>query len=276
MLIEDLEYYKSSANYKSKTSGLDNLSHYLSDSEWWQNYPVQDFDYQFNSWGFRGLEYEKYIGTKVNLCLGDSFTVNVGGPIKHSWCSQLATRFDIPTINLGIDGAGNDAIKLVYERASKIFDVQNTFVMYSFFHRRSTNNNDLVHIGCLDDNENIRYFEEIMIEDVVYTFIPPWCWSDVELDYLQSKHKNNLYNLPNSNSPLLSKLSQEIYNSSAGADWVSYEEFTKGISNKTMQNDKEFIQLNQRYTYVNRDGFHMNEQANKIVADFLWGQYNAS
>ena len=31
-----------------------------------------------------------------------------------------------------MDGAGNDAIKLVYERACEIFDVQNTFVMYPY------------------------------------------------------------------------------------------------------------------------------------------------
>ena len=277
MLIEDFkDYFKKSVNYTSKLNGLDNPNEKHTDSCWWHNYPLHDFQYQYNSWGFRGPEYDQYIGKPVNICIGDSFTINIGGPIEHSWASQLATRFDIPTINLGMDGAGNNAIKTVYNRASEIFDVQTTFIMYSFFHRRSTKNNDLVHIGCLDDNENIRYFEENMIEDVVYTFIPPWCWSDVELDYLQSEHKNNLYNLPNSSSPLLSKLSQKIYNSWKGADWVLYEEFNKGIINETMQNDEEFVKLKQRYEYVNRDGFHMNEQANKIVADFLWSQYNAT
>ena len=121
MLINDLKYFKGSSNYNKKYFEFDTLDISLNSSE--------DFNYQFNSWGFRGPEYAQYIGQPVNICLGDSFTVNIGGPVDHSWVSQLAERFDIPTLNLGMDGAGNDAIKLVYNRACEVFDVQNTFVM---------------------------------------------------------------------------------------------------------------------------------------------------
>jgi len=276
MIIEDLDYYKTSANYTSKLSGIDNPRDFYIDSEWWYGYPVQDFDYQFNSWGFRGPEYTQYIGKPINICIGDSFTVNIGGPIEHSWSSQLTERFVIPTINLGMDGAGNDSIKLVYDRACEIFDVQNTFVMYSFFHRR-LKNNEFIHVGCLDDKENINYFEKNMIQDAIYTFLPSWCWNENELNYLQSKHKNNLYNLFNSNSITSTPISKKLYNDYKGNDWVSYDEFTKGIINEAMQDDEIFVNyIKNRCDNVNRDSYHLNKLANQIVADFLWSQYNAT
>ena len=283
MLIEDLKYYKRSANYTSNTSGIDNPDSFGRTTKEWHAYPIQDFDYKFNSWGFRGPDYKQYIGKKVNLCLGDSFTVNVGGPIEHSWCSKLALHFDVPTLNLGMDGAGNDAIRLVNDRACKIFDVQNTFVMYSFFHRRMKNNT-FIQVD-LDHNENIKQFEKNMLQDAIYTFIPYWCWNEEELDYLQNRHKNNLYNLPDSNSVSYTQLSKKMYNRYKGIDWVSYDEFTKGITNKAMQDDEIFImmleksKIKEHFAHVNRDGFHLNQIANQIIADYFynhWKQKNES
>ena len=276
MLINDLKYFKTSANYSNTTSGMDDpMDHpdkYNFSTEDWHAYPIQDFDYQFNSWGFRGPEYTQYIGKPVNICLGDSFTVNVGGPIEHSWCSKLAQHFNIPTLNLGMDGAGNDAIKLVYDRACDLFDVQNTFVMYSFFHRRM-GEDKLMKKDYFDLESNIRYFEENMIQNALYTFIQPWAWSEEELEYLKDKHKNNLYNLLDNNSVSYTQLSKKMYNRFKGLEWVPYNEFTKGITNNAMHNDKNFISMiKERCGHVNRDGFHFNQAANQIVADFLWNQ----
>ena len=163
MLINDLNYFKRSSNYHKKFSEMDTPGNNIlaMSVEDFHDYPIQDFDYQFNSWGFRGPEYKQYISNPVNICLGDSFTVNIGGPIEHSWCSKLAEHFDIPTINLGMDGAGNDAIKLVYNRACKLFDVQNTFVMYSFLHRRLINGEFRQEV--YKDNENFEYFNPSLL-----------------------------------------------------------------------------------------------------------------
>jgi len=98
MLIEDLDYFKRSKNYIGKYRGIDHPDHCI-DIEWFTNYPIQDFDYKYNSRGFRGPEYDQYIGKPVNICLGDSFTINLGGPIEHSWPSLLQEKFDIPCLN---------------------------------------------------------------------------------------------------------------------------------------------------------------------------------
>ena len=199
MLIEDLDCWKKYSNFKSKYSGMDKPdSGYhtrYAPNGWWKNYPVQDFDYNFNLWGFRGPDYNEYVDQPVNICLGDSFTVNLGGPIEYSWASQLDKLLELPTINLGIDGAGNDAIRLVYNRACKVFDVQETFVMYSYLHRRLIDN-EFTHYGGNTpfkpapphtDYENQVYFTENMIVEAHEAFIPDWCYTDEEM-YLIDNH----------------------------------------------------------------------------------------
>ena len=105
-------------NYQGQYCGTDSPGKSSCSLRDFKEYPIQDFDYKFNSWGFRAEDFEQYLGDKVNICLGDSITVNIGGPVEHSWCGQLAEYFDIPTLNLGMSAAGNDAMKLVYNRAS--------------------------------------------------------------------------------------------------------------------------------------------------------------
>ena len=218
MLINDLKYFKHSSNYHNKYSGMDTPGKSNNSSRDFWEYPVQDFDYQFNSWGFRGPDYEQYIGKPVNICLGDSFTVNVGGPVEHSWCSQLAKHFDIPTVNLGMDGAGNDAIQLVHSRACEVFDVQNTFVMYSYLHRRLIDN--AFRQNGHEDNENFEYFNKQRIPNGIECALPKINWLDSERVFLQ-----NL----------------KIYFSDSSG--------------------------------TNRDGHHMNYNANKIYADYLYTQW---
>ena len=219
MLINDLKYFKRSSNYHNKFSGMDTPGkNNRSSRDFWE-YPVQDFDYQFNSWGFRGKEYDQYVGQAVNICLGDSFTVNVGGPVEHSWCSQLAEHFDIPTVNLGMNGAGNDAIQLVHSRACEVFDVQNTFVMYSYLHRRLIDNAFRQNVH--EDNENFEYFNKQRIPNGIECALPKINWLDSERFFLQ-----NL----------------KIYFSDSSG--------------------------------TNRDGHHMNYNANKIYADYLYQQWS--
>lgn len=279
MLIEDLEYFERRANYCGATSGIDHPDE-CQEKIWWYTYLVQDFDYQFNSWGFRGPEYTQYIGKQVNICLGDSFTVNLGGPIEHSWCSQLAEQFDIPTINLSMDGAGNDAIRLVYNRACEIFDVQNTFVMYSFFHRRLQNKKFIQIVE--EDSVNFEYFLTQRIQNVYEAALPNRVWLEREqelldelgifrfeepqqcyLDHKDTVDRNRkLYILENS------------YNSLLGSEWPKYKDFIEGAAPHPDMLTREFgVFLIDQAIFVNRDGYHMNKEANKIYADYFYNQW---
>ena len=111
----------------------------------------------------RDQEFDVFAGKSVNICLGDSFVVNQGDVVENAWPQQLNQRTQLPTLNLGLDGAGNDTIKLIYDRACKIFNVENVFVMYSFFHRRLEDN---ILTQCdvedFDFDSNIAHFKKIL------------------------------------------------------------------------------------------------------------------
>ena len=215
-------------NYQGQYCGMDTPGESKGSSRDFWEYPVQDFDYQFNSWGFRGEDFEQYIGEKVNICLGDSMAVNIGGPVEHSWPSQLAEHFDIPTLNFGMEAAGNDAIFKVYQSAIRFFDVQNTFVMYSFLHRRLINGKFEHSAYILDHKEDFAYFLEHRIPNAVECALPKINWLDSERVFLQNLKNIFLQNL-------------KIYLSDSSG--------------------------------TNRDGQHMNYDANKIYADYLYQQW---
>jgi len=274
MLINDLRYFRKSANYSNTTSGIDHPAESKRSSKDWHAYPIQDFNYQFNSWGFRGPEYTQYIGKPVNICLGDSFTVNLGGPIEHSWCSQLALHFDVPTLNLGMDGAGNDAIRLVYNRACEIFDVQNTFVMYSYLHRRLVNNK--FEQEMLDDSENFNYFLEHRILNVFECALPSCNWTDEERKFL-SKLEIYFFDMPlyfSDYQEIDRKLiDKDLYNNLRGTDWPTFKQFAQGAEPHPEMITEEFGKFVSSLIYKNRDGYHMNQEANKIYADYLYNQW---
>lgn len=277
MLINDLEYFKGSANYTHQTNGIDNPKYSHRDTKGWHAYTVQNFDYKYNSWGFRGPDYDQYVGKPVNICLGDSFTVNVGGPIEYSWCSQLAKHFNIPTLNLGMDGAGNDAIRLVYERACKLFDVQNTFVMYSFFHRRLIDNTFQQHL--YDDNENFAFFLEQRIPNAIECALPVWTWTANEEQFLHTMniyfYDISLYIYDNQeiDRTYINPLQQELYKKFKGPDWPTLEQFVKGADPHPDMFTKQFGQFLHYTKYTNRDGCHMNQETNKVYADYLYNQW---
>jgi hypothetical protein len=278
MLINDLNYFKRSSNYHKKFSEMDTPGNNIlaMSVEDFHDYPIQDFDYQFNSWGFRGPEYKQYISNPVNICLGDSFTVNIGGPIEHSWCSKLAEHFDIPTINLGMDGAGNDAIKLVYNRACKLFDVQNTFVMYSFLHRRLINGEFRQEV--YKDNENFEYFLEQRIPNVIECALPLWCWPEEEKQFLSNQGIYFLdvpWVLYFSDHQAIDRrfIVKESYNNLRGPDWPSFKEFVNGADPHPDMFTKQFGQFISHCVYTNRDGYHMNYNTNKEYADYLYTKW---
>ena len=279
MLINDLNYFRQSANYSNTTSGMDHPYSSNRTPKEWHAYPIQDFNYQFNSWGFRGPEYTQYIGKPVNICLGDSFTVNVGGPIEHGWCSQLALHFDVPTLNLGMDGAGSDSIKLVYDRACEIFDVQNTFVMYSYLHRRLVDVEDHrnVFIQNVDnDSENFKHFLKHRIPNAFECALPGWSYSKEEKQFL-SELEIYFFNIPLyffDNQEMDRKLiDKESYNAFKGLDWPTLEQFVQGAEPHPEMLTEKFGKFTTGLIYRNRDGLHLNQEANKIYADYFYNQW---
>ena len=233
MLIEDFDIYtrRSNQSHQCVHCYTQELLPY------WAN---------FNSWGFRGPEYTDLVGKPVNICLGDSFTVNQGDDVDNSWASQLAEHLDIPTINLAVDGAGNDTIRIIHDRAQELFDVKNVFVMYSYFFRRLDNGVLTTHRD-IPNKENIEYFLDNYIKHAYYTFIPEWCWRKDEVDYLKQEHNDHLPDCyVHWELPLTEKIKHRIFH----------------LKDKKLN-------------LFNDDLHHMSKDRNKQVADFFLGQYYA-
>lgn len=274
-------FVPSMIDYQGQYCGVDTPGRSKKSIKEFHDYPIQDFDYQFNSWGFRGEDFEQYLGDKVNICLGDSITVNIGGPVEHSWCGQLAKHFSIPTINLGMAAAGNDAIKLVCDSACELFNVQNIFVMYSFFPRRLVNGR-FKQYTYTDYKQDLEYFLEQRIPDAYECGLPGWCWTDEEVQFL-SDLKIYFLDVPLvgqfSNDQDRKYIVKESYNNLKGTDWPSLKEFVNGADPHPDMLTKQFGQFISYLIYTNRDGYHLNYNSNKIYADYLyqqWSQENES
>ena len=285
MLSLDIKTYPfvpSMIDYQGQYSGMDTPgSNILAMSvKDFHDYPIQDFDYQYNSWGFRGEDFEQYIGEKVNICLGDSMAVNIGGPVEHGFCSQLAEHFDIPTLNFGMAAAGNDAIFKVYESAIRFFDVQNTFVMYSFLHRRLVDGKFEQHTYT-DYKEDFSYFNKQRIPNAIECALPCWCWSDEEKQFLSNQGIYFLdvpWVLYFSDYQTMDRrfIVKESYNNLRGPDWPTLKEFINGAEPHPDMFTKQFGGFMPRFyqQYTNRDGLHLNYNANKIYADYLYQQWS--
>jgi len=265
-------------NYQGQYHGIDSPGKSSCSLKDFREYPIQDFDYKFNNWGFRDEDFEQYLGEKVNICLGDSFTVNLGGPVEHSWCSQLAEHFDIPTVNLGMNGAGNDAIQLVYSRACEVFDIQNTFVMYSYLHRRLINGEFIQEVH--KDNENFEYFLEQRIPNAIECALPIWNWTYNEEKFLseQGIFFIDIHALYFSDCNTIDRrfIVKESYNNLRGPDWPTLKEFINGAEPHPDMFTKQLGGFMPRFyqQYTNRDGLHLNYNANKIYADYLYTQWS--
>jgi hypothetical protein len=267
-------------NYQGRYCGSDTPGEVIEAADFYE-YPIQDFDYRFNSWGFRGEDFAQYIGEKVNICLGDSMAINIGGPIEHSWCSQLAEHFDIPTLNFGMQAAGNDAIFKVYQSAIKLFDVQNTFVMYGFMHRRLVDGK-FEHHTYTDYKEDFAYFIKQRIVGSIECALPVWSWWDEEKQFLSDQ---GIYFLDvpsvtyfsdyfSDQQPINKKhIIKKSYNNLKGLDWPTLKEFVNGADPHPDMFTKQFGQFMSNRRYKNRDGCHMNYDTNKEYANYLYTQW---
>lgn len=285
MQLSPYPYMAHFQNKNFRTIGSDSPQTCDINVDWWNDYHVQDFDYKFNSWGYRDEDFEQYIGKKVNICLGDSILVNIGGPIEHSWPKQLGTYFDIPTLNFGMMAAGNDALYFLHKKLIELFDVQNTFVMYSFMHRRYKNGEFTQDVDSNDKN-NFVYFLNHRIPSAIECAIPSWNLTEQEQNFFNNRsiftleQKDHYYKdhvrLVDENRKRY--IRKEIYEKLKGNSWPSYAQFCKGADAHEDMYTKGFGKfLNNLLFYVNRDGVHMNYKANKIYADYfykLWKEKN--
>jgi hypothetical protein len=267
---------------------------------YWQNYPIQNYNYQYNSWGFRGNDYEQYIDQPVNICIGDSATINLGGPVEHSWPWLLSQYFDIPTLNLGLDGLSFTEFLQVVDKAKTYFKLDKIFVLYNIFENDSEPINNIV-VPVLNNakiDSKINFLKKYCwVHGAYWQFDPPWTFFSDEVpclyehfpeahDYLKTYKVD--YNSININLLLqFDQLKTEYYKIS-GPSWISYEKFCEAFLiganvldyfsaavDQRLINEYlsiHFVPTIEKMLLTNRDGWHMSRQVNQALADYFYQQ----
>jgi hypothetical protein len=255
-----------------------------------QLHPVRDFQYTFNSWGFRAdYNYEDLNvdgkKAKIILAIGDSFTMNVGGPLEHSWPSQLQERCNIPILNGGVDGLGPDSYHLIVDKMRKYFDVQHTFCLFNLHGGASAD--QLADANSTEQKIHILKEYEWPIGSEI-AFIPPWCWNP-DMRKILLSHFPDAFDYMRQ-IPLVWKdipydvfmlMAQQDYQTYSNSNWPSLDAiYTQLAGHNHMDNmlsdvDRHFFmkQLTERcggYAYRNRDFRHMSKQTNGFVADYFY------
>lgn len=64
--------------------------------------------YNFNSHGFREVEWDNNLLNNSIWCFGDSQTAGVGNHKEQTWVYQLELKTGVKTLNMGIAGSSND------------------------------------------------------------------------------------------------------------------------------------------------------------------------
>ena len=167
MILPDFILH-SRVNARWDYSGIDSIKDCL-DKTHFKNYPHK-VEYSYNSRGFRDAEWPDSVEELKNAiwCIGDSFTVGVGSPLKHTWPYLLQQQTGRRCINVSMDGASNEWIARKTQKIIKEINPTDIVIMWSYTHRREKKDNSLsdedrrTHVETVDALENAVNFKSCL------------------------------------------------------------------------------------------------------------------
>ena len=282
---------------------VDNPEWCLLGQNYWKNYTCQPYQYQFNDWGFRDQnnfeQYRKEVyPDKVNIAIGDSFTINIGGSQEHAWPQLLSNKLQVPVLNVSVDNLPSYYFLSIANKCKQLFNVDKIFVLYNLFDdvdkttllKQSNTSVDIY-------NRATFLKKHCWIFDAYWQFTPPWTIDSDQLiqlyncfpqahDYLKNTKIDScsidIKYLLNCDDLRLN------YYKISGASWISYEKFCESLligetvmqyfNNNVDQNlintflSKHFFPTVQKILLANRDGYHMSLLSNGLLADYFYQQ----
>lgn len=274
--------------------GVDTPADCLLGEDYWHAYPIRNYNYVYNSWGFRDHDFEQHVGKEVNICIGDSDTVNIAGPVDHSWPRQLGQYFDIPTLNFGIDGLSFSDIDSMLTKIRSNFRVKRVFILYNLFDNDQKIASKIIpSYNNLEIENKIKGFKQYCFRDDVYwQFDPPWSFDKEELrclyEYFPAAHDylkkiKPIWSSIDYQLAVSCKLLNTEYCKIAGDSWPTYPEFLQRLiiaPDKILEEfpsdfDRRLILgfLSDhllKLVYTNRDGYHLSKYVNKALADYFY------
>lgn len=282
--------------------GMDSPTNCLLGKEYWHSWPGDDYTYDFNSWGFRDADFDQYrkenTDLKINICVGDSFTLNIGGPAQHSWPHLLSKQLSTPVLNIGIDLLSSYYYRAAVNKCRELFNVDQVFLLYNLFDEidlTNVRNNQNFVIASDNTQTKIKFLaKHCWVPGAHWQFVPPWMFATQDLLHLYKEfpaaheYLKNFkldwsgldYTQAMSSTVLINK-----YQELSGPDWPLYSEFMKLLivdstliwqffSNPIdIQLVKEFLVTHvSKLILSNRDGLHMSKKVNQQLADHFYRQ----
>lgn len=252
-------------------------------------HPVQNFSYTFNSWGLRdNVDYDEYYKQPVILCIGDSFTLNVGGPMEHSWPHLLGKMLNLPAVNCGVIRLGPESYHNVAEKLQNYFDVKHLFCMYNLHGDEIV---DQMHVNGVETEKKIQVLKSYEWPTGSHVvFDPPWVWSEEQLKIIYSHFPDaheylkdisvNVADIPYASFMCLV---ENDYKDMATSKWPSLENIYQHL---TIHNDastligkpdwywfkKAILPKCKNYFYRSRDYRHLSKLSNQMVADCFYNR----
>lgn len=168
------------------------------DKEHFKNYNKK-ISYEYNSKGFRDVEWPTDLSDCI-WCIGDSFTEGLGQPFEETWPQVLQKSTGKTCINLGVNGASAESMRVRAESAVSTYKAKNVVIMWSFIHRRRVNGRDVHYddrskevFNDKADLENFLYNFNIansLQANIVNTVVPKSFWNE-RMEYVIDKKTNN-------------------------------------------------------------------------------------
>jgi hypothetical protein len=106
-----------------------------------KEFAVDSVGYEFNSLGYRGLEFDRAPGEAAVMFVGDSNTLGVGIPWDGLWTSLVTNRIEhhwgvpVRQFNLGRGATGSDYVAMMIHQSIGVLKPDAVFVLWSFFTR---------------------------------------------------------------------------------------------------------------------------------------------
>lgn len=264
---------------------------------YWNNYTDKDYNYTYNDMGFRdSIDYTPFLkensDVKVNICLGDSATINIGDRVENSWSYQLKTLLNEPTLNLGVNFLEIDIYMNFVYKCREIFNVDKIFILHTFYELFSNPVNLLAGSHAKVDSILKLSKEQFVLHDTIFQILPhTFMYNENEkivLKYFPNAFDFMSYfvvdwSLIDIKATLHSEVLKEKYYEISGSSWMSYEMFVQEMASNSKniwtffksEYDKHLIR-NYIKTYFiflltrNRDGFHPSKHINRAIAQYFY------